>query len=1451
MTTLKYEQWFQKVAIKNLNQFAKPRMFGIERFMLPQASTYHHVADEELSLNAKNEIITNNKGVKIVSIVEGYDVKAYGELIGVRNMQKRMLGPEIRNWFNTNRDFKNIKINNSLVASPLNIKIYDYTMMDIRYLYKPTYVTPYARWYNSRREQYRNMVKDIKETKRYQFIEMHAPVKLFPISVVNQIMEDHERGVKTPFGHYIRKDILNKLMSDITRLDVVDLLLLFSPHRKYSLLGEIPTEMLDKVNIILRSGSKYCIVNVGTIYSFYRSKENIEGKVKTATLSDEQAYRRILALFLEVNNARTIGALGDSEEVDESPDDMLDDLEDDADVDPTNNIKINVSKLQRNKKHDITIGETSNNGDNSSTMSSSIITADGNVSEDPNAIRTQKDIEDSIEDVITQNLNQLESLYKQEEINDLEDIELYTDYVPPSNDLVESILEEAQDKAASGLLSAAEFRRFAAKAERFQKIPNPFGDEGTLASAIKIDPEELKIKERRLVSAIRGVTDESMLSSSLEQLDRNYISTIMDKDIGNAVMMFQRAGVIVDNYTVTDHEDYNDSYKMHTIRLIPVTGEPSTIKFRVPNVSEDGTFKAGGVIYRMRRQQCDVPIRKVKHNEVAMTSYFSKMFLRRSERANFDYSLWLGNQVVAKGINPADTSINSIILGNVVNTDVELPRAYSAIARRVSYLVAGQYEFNFDYTKIETWFTDLEVTSGIPLAKALGKDKSYLVLGEDGTVLKVGTGGEEPLGTIEDVLGITNDPPVDMVELGLLGKNVPLGLLLAYEAGLGNMLKTLNVKYRTVKRGSPLKLEAHEFPVRFEDESLIFSRRERVNAMLFSGFNRYHREIKMFSRYDFDKKDAFGALFDMIKIGSRKLREVEFMFKMWIDPVTMSYLEDNELPTNMFHLFIYATNLLINDKHSAQTDIAEMRSRGYERISGMVYSEMIKSLRGYRSRPNNANAAVNMNPFEVWMNILQDETVLQIEQSNPIQALKDSEVSVYRGAGGRDARSMTAPARKFHENAIGVVSEANVDNGDVGTITYLSADPNFDSVRGTSTRYDKNDPQSAQIFSTSFLMAPGADMDDPKRIAFISIQNSQTTHCKGYTPMPTRTGYERVMIHRTPAIHGRVAKLDGVVESVTDKVIQLRNADGSVTAYEIGRQYGKWSGKVMPHNLVTHLNVGDKVKKGDPLIFNTNYFAGDYLDPKQVIYKGGVLARTALIECSETFEDSCAITKEFASKLITENSPIRNIRVNFTQEVINLIKIGETTTTDSILCTVYEPLAGMSDAYNDDSLNTLQDIQSDNPTAKYRGVIEKIEVLYCGDPEDMSPSLRALADKSDNALYKLNKAMKKPSIDGSVVEGYRIDNIPMTNGTACIRVYIKSEVGMGIADKVVFGNQMKSVVGSIITDKFVDEDNKPVDAIFGYDSLLRRIVLSTEFLGTLNTVLVEVGERAVRAYKGK
>ena len=49
---------------------------------------------------------------------------------------------------------------------------------------------------------------------------------------------------------------------------------------------------------------------------------------------------------------------------------------------------------------------------------------------------------------------------------------------------------------------------------------------------------------------------------------------------------------------------------------------------------------------------------------------------------------------------------------------------------------------------------------------------------------------------------------------------------------------------------------------------------------------------------------------------------------------------------------------------------------------------------------------------------------------------------------------------------------------DVGINTYTSANPNFDSVRGTTKRIDMKNLKMPSLFSTSALLSVGSDHDD-------------------------------------------------------------------------------------------------------------------------------------------------------------------------------------------------------------------------------------------------------------------------------------------------------------------------------------------------------------------------------------
>ena len=370
----------------------------------------------------------------------------------------------------------------------------------------------------------------------------------------------------------------------------------------------------------------------------------------------------------------------------------------------------------------------------------------------------------------------------------------------------------------------------------------------------------------------------------------------------------------------------------------------------------------------------------------------------------------------------------------------------------------------------------------------------------------------------------------------------------------------------------------------------------------------------------------------------------------------------------------------------------------------------------------------------------------------------------------------------------------------------------------------------------------------PKRVNFTSVQNSRTTHGLNYTPLPVRTGYERVLAFRSDENFAKTAREDGVVKQVKDKVIIVEFKDGSIVSYEIGRKFGMWAGKVQPHNLVTTLKEGERFKKGDLLIHNTNFFEKDVLNPGTPILKYGCVARVAFMESNDSFEDSNALSRKFSNRMTTNKTTIRSIKVEAAQQIHGLVKVGDEVDYDSILCTIHNQSMGNSDLFDENALATLKMLEDKTPRSKAKGIVEKIEVIYSGDVEEMSESVRQIVDKSDRQLYSHQKLMGKPTTDGRVDIGYRLDGKPMGQDMVAIKVYITGIMGMVVADKIVFANQMKSVNARIWEEPVVTEDGVELDAFFGYQSLANRIVLSPEEIGTTTTLCLALTEMAIAAY---
>lgn len=1069
---LTYPIFYRQHGVRLFQQMMKPPMTPIATLALPIGSIYHYISSDtsETGIPESDEIVSNVKSVVLIDHVTEINL---AEALGKPHPKPLNVNAALMDYHHHHKRFKRLSQNTSMIKNERLLTAVSYNLIARHYRYMENVQTAYSQWHNLYSTVWAHAGMLAREHgERHQYIPIHVPSVLPSLSYLNNAKNRTDRVV------------LKRFNTDTLRF-VLDLWDWAGPHREQSLLSKLSIDELQRINLLIFSGGMWTTINLGVLDSWRMSNESDhKGPGGVMKIAPQRMQLRLLRMLMAISETTSVRADHPDHDHMQVEEPHHEGERGEHTDEKKSTVDIRDYDLSIKPNHGVT-EKPDEKGERKVSLVE-IIKAGAAPTTSKNDEEIVEDIPDISDEDIEKDLRALEKV--NEELEDHDEAQShYHPYVPHPRNHAGGIMRKAEEMARKGLMTAAELRRMERIANRYKEIKNPYGGDGTLEHVAHISTESLKVEEHTpLAEHIPGVVDKSMLSNSLKSMDSRYIREVLPKDIANVSLHLQKAGIAVQDYTVTKVDDYMDSFDVHTIKVVPVVGKPSTIRMQIPRVNEDGTMKCGGVTYRMRRQRGDVPIRKTGPDVVALTSYYSKMFVVRSDRAVFNYTNWLVNNLVARGVDPDDDSVVDLRLSNVYYHDIKVPRAYSTIAHRVDGFRSGKYSFYFDYKKREHNF-------GENVLKILEPQGKYVAVGiaKDGYVVmdyqdqlhfisKEGAGkGMQPLGSIDKIIGLPLDKrPIEIAEVDIFGKTIPVGFLLAYHIGLGNLLKTLDVQPRRVRIGSNYNLQEDEYIIKFEDEAWIFHRKDRVASLLLNGFNRYHREIKHYSAYDFDRKDAFGSVLEDNDVGSRWLREFDLMFNLWVDHITHDLLVEMHEPTDLFNLFIKCCEYLTTDHHPAEGDSDHTRDKGYERFAGLAYFELVKAMRAYNSKPVNANASLDLNPQAVWMSILQDQTVMPIEESNPIHSLKEQEVVVFSGHGGRSGRSMTGKSRVYHKSNMGLVSEATVDSGDVATITYLTADPNYTTLRGTSRRINTLQGNAAKLVSTSMMNAPSADHDD-------------------------------------------------------------------------------------------------------------------------------------------------------------------------------------------------------------------------------------------------------------------------------------------------------------------------------------------------------------------------------------
>lgn len=1433
-----YNYFLRRYGVRRPDQLLGPVLSKVDEMDFPKGSIYHYRSENPDDVGpATNEFMFR----KITKPIMLGHITEIGDFKGTPRRMPIQIEAVIRQHRVKNKRYRPLVDLQSAARDNLALICYSYCLIPRLYRYMKSLYSEYFKWWNQEAAMWKNVGKIAQESDRHQFIKVRLPRVLpsIPDYITGSSTEVNQRTIK------LFREPESRFLLEFWKW--------LGDNRKDSLLSNIPENKLDRVNIMFEESGKWTFVNLGLLNSWRKAtKEELEDKPdgNTKGLDVLQLQKRFIKLMMILFETRTV-TISDADIQKQKTETELQNKEGSSVVKQTTDIP----------------NPTTDTGSVTMSPEESALPPEADML---NVVEDEEQLPDLDAD-LEEELKQLEEISSRaaeldfnaneatpESVSSDDSDEVLIDTPKKPEDSVKALCDSL---AEQGLLSAAEYKRHMKLSEAYKQLKSPDGR--PLSEFVNIPMEELKIHESKVIPDISTVSDKSMLKSSLIDFDKRYITEILQRDIAGCVLNIQNAGVSITNYEIERIDDVMGSFDLYTARIVPVVGAPSTLKFRLPVVDEDGTYTANGTKYRLRKQNGDLPIRKVAPDKVALTSYYGKVFVAKTNKKVFDYGNWLRNQIALRAMDPINTTISELQPGHAFDSKFVCPKMYSMLGMGFrSFKVtppplpngqSGTYEFFFDpkerMANISQAMVDMyEYDGSVVVGKTTVGD--CLVVDKNNIIYVAKKGNLNQLGTIEQILDIDTDrSPKDFVELRVLGKNIPLGLILAHELGLEKLIKALKVSYRRVPSGTRANLQSHEYMLSFEDESLVFSREDELATLILAGFIDYRDAIRNYSVYTFDKKDVYLNVLESKKIGIRFLREIELMYQMFIDPITKEILEEMKEPTTFRGLLLRAVELLLVDHHPDEMDPAFMRKKGYERFAGAVYTEMIKSVRLHKGRIEKSRHPIELNPHSVWMNISQDPSKILVSDINPVENLKQMESVTFGGTGGRNSRSMVKGTRSYHKNDMGVISESTVDSGDVGINIYTSADPQFTSLRGLTKRYEHGKTGSTSLLSTSALLAPGSDQDDPKRVNFIGIQNSHTVSCKGYQPPVVRTGYEQVIAHRTGDMFAYSARKPGKVISVSETGIVIEYEDGEQKGIELGRRFGSAAGLVIPHEVITDMKVGQKFKEGEIIAFNSGFFQRDFLNPSNVVWKSGISIKTALMESTKTFEDSSAISKRVAELLTTKVTYIRTVIINFADVVRKLVKAGDVLEPEDILCIIEDPVTANAGVFDDETINTLQMLSAHTPQAKYKGKVERIVAYYYGDKEDMSDSLRSAANLSDRELANRNKSTGKKAFTGRVDDSFRVEGDPIPLDSMAIQIYITADVPAGTGDKGVFANQMKTVFGDVFEKDIISETGVKIDAIFGAKSIGDRIVLSPFIMGTTTTLLKVISQKAVAAYK--
>ena len=1009
----------------------------------------------------------------------------------------------------------------------------------------------------------------------------------------------------------------------------------------------------------------------------------------------------------------------------------------------------------------------------------------------------------------------------------------------------------------------------AARSTRMTKIDEELLKKEINGKSIKdiLEPKE-ETPEELLTVNVAAPNKEEWKDLSFVNLDKNYN---IDKDIVSIFRMFAHTSrpMVVKDIKVTDNSTSEDRLALYDVQMEDYKGRRYRIKLDIP-IMEDNRFLLRGDYKSIQTQFFNMPIIKTEADTCQLISNYKKIFLRR-----FGDNRGRSLPAVSKFLKACSKYAgNKLKIETGTNTKISakynLPMDYIDISSTISKIEYKDWIMYFDQDMIREKYV-IDPTKGIPfLYNKQLKAIEYFNYDTPETTF-IDTACKiifEACPEFKELFSsVTRSSGCGFSRASLMAQKIPVVVICAYHVGLSETMRRANIQYQIVEKlTKEIKEDYNKDWIEFDDGYLVYY----VNyesSMLMSGLKIKSCPTEMFSTGDIDNKDMYLEFLD--NFGTRLVADGLDNFRdLFVDPMIKESLEYYNLPTDYIDILLYGSALLADSKFIKHVDTSSRRMRRYQLISVYTYQVLSTAFGKYCTMDKHTNNPVfAVKQSEVVDAFLTDTITSDDSFLNALRDVETTNAVTTKGPSGMNAdRAYTLDKRSYDESMINVLGMSTGFAGNVGITRQTTINP-----RVTPEGYVKdvslemNDANS--LTATENLIPFGSTRDDPMRTAMSFIQTSKhMVRTEESDPLLVTSGADEVMPYLTTDRFAYKAKWDGIIIDLNESYMLVQKTGDTKTKDYINLEEtiekNSDGGYYVPLKLEPAEGMKKNVKfvKDQILAYDKHSFSNNLGESNNIAYNIGKLAKVAILNTDEGFEDSGIISSRMAKSLATRVNLKYDCIIDKDSKVYQIAKVGD-------FIEASDDLIIWENAFDDESAAGIMDVLSQGSEfsdigkrklkSEVTGTITAIKIYRTVEVDELSPSLRKIVNAYEKPIKEKAKLLEDNNIKGKKLDAHTklspTGKLKKSEDAVFIEFYVEYLDTVGIGDKVVYNSANKAVEKGIFPEGkepyTAFRPNEPIDAMLADSSISKRLVSSSYVYGSLQKLMIEL-DRSVKDIMG-